>query len=463
MVACLALDFILMLSQLFTISRTTFLESVRQPIYLLLIAIAAGAICFTTSSTGYAMSQSEVGEVSGDNKLLLDVCLATVFLCGVLLAAFIATSAVSREIENKTVLTVVSKPVPRFVLILGKYVGVAAAMTVASLEMIVFLLLAMRHGVMSTTAHEIDMPVLTFGLSAIGIALTVGVWGNFFYGWHFAQTTALLTLPLVVLAYVLVLLISPKWEVQSLAHDFKPQTLLACYCVLLGLLGLTSIAIAASCRLGQVMTIVICCGFFVMGLMSSHLIGRHAYANEPIARLSKAEPERERFASFSNSGDTYILTLRAGPRTELTPGEPIWYGSAPNGSILSHDNFTPYTGPLDSDRMVLNDTPPALIVTDYNKQTLRLTIRNIGGKGVQVESPPKGDDFLFDRPTKVNSVAFAVWGVIPNLQSFWLLDAVAQNQPIPLWHVTLLTLYAAALVAAFLSIAILLFQNRDVG
>ena len=39
---------------------------------------------------------------------------------------FVATAVLSREIENKTVLTVVSKPIGRTTVIFGKYIGVAA-------------------------------------------------------------------------------------------------------------------------------------------------------------------------------------------------------------------------------------------------------------------------------------------------------------------------------------------------
>jgi ABC-type transport system involved in multi-copper enzyme maturation permease subunit len=108
-----------MLSQLLTIARNTFVESVRQPIYFVLIAIAGLCLVLTTWSAGFSMGMSESGEVSGDNKLLLDVGMATVFVVGVLLAAFLATAVISREIENKTVLTVVSKPVSRVTLVLG--------------------------------------------------------------------------------------------------------------------------------------------------------------------------------------------------------------------------------------------------------------------------------------------------------------------------------------------------------
>src|SRR5690242_17231027 len=116
-----------MLQKTTTIARNTFVEAVRQPIFFVMIVICGVLQLFNTWSTGFSMGYSDSAEVSGDNKLLLDIGLATVLVCGMLLAAFVATAVVSREIENKTVLTVVSKPIGRPTVVLGKYLGVAAS------------------------------------------------------------------------------------------------------------------------------------------------------------------------------------------------------------------------------------------------------------------------------------------------------------------------------------------------
>lgn len=452
-----------MLSQILTISRVTFIEALRQPIYFILIMIAGGAIFLTTWSTGYSMGMTEVGEVSGDNKLLLDVSLATVFLCGTLLGAFTATSAVSREIENKTVLTVVSKPVPRSVLILGKYLGVAGAIIVAVLQMILFVWLAIRHGVLSTASQELDMPVIIFAFGALAISLIVSIWGNIFYGWHFTQTAALLLLPLMILAFGLVMLIGPKWDIIPWFRDFKPQSAIACVSVLAALLVMAALAVAASTRLGQVMTIVVCFGMMLLGLMSSYLVGQYAYDNRPIARIKSAAPERDRFQAFDASGDEYLVTLRAGATRKIEVGQALYYGPMPNGSALSHPNFALRSGPLDPDKILRTGSPPAIVVSAWAPTDLKLTLQNIGGQGVPVSRPPQQDDYIFDRATQVNIAAVAAWGIIPNLQFFWLLDAVTQNQLVPLSHMALLLAYAVTQVVLFLALAILLFQKRDVG
>ena len=55
-----------------------------------------------------------------DQRMMIDLGLSTILLCGTLLAAFIATNVLNREIQNRTVLTVISKPVSRPVFVLGK-------------------------------------------------------------------------------------------------------------------------------------------------------------------------------------------------------------------------------------------------------------------------------------------------------------------------------------------------------
>ncbi|MDX1681939.1 MAG: ABC transporter permease subunit, partial [Phycisphaeraceae bacterium] len=133
-----------MLGQLFTISRNTFKESIRQPIFVVLIFVAGLLLVLNPSLAAYTMED--------DDRLLVDLGLSTLFLIGLLLAAFTATNVLTVELENRTVLTVVSKPVPRPVFMLGKFLGVAAAILIAFWTLSTIFLLTVRHGVMTTNA-----------------------------------------------------------------------------------------------------------------------------------------------------------------------------------------------------------------------------------------------------------------------------------------------------------------------
>lgn len=502
-----------MIAALLPIARNAFVESVRQPVYLVILLIAALLQLINTWITGFTMGYRNVpGEVTGDDKLLFDVSLATVFICGMVLAAFISTATISREIENKTILTVVSKPIGRTTVILGKFAGVSAAMGVAIAIMVAFLLLAIRHGVLTTAADRIDGPVILFGVGGLFLALTLASIGNFLYGWSFPQTAVLLMLPLAWVGYLMVLLLSKKWVWQPITTNAKPEIMLACLCLAMALLVMTAVAVAASTRLGQVMTILICLGVFLGGLLSNFVIGRHVYGNQRVGQISVALPvasaglydfhtdltipmaaERagvtpevfesegmllENYLSprellrlpavddavwrevmLREPGATYQIELLGPPRTPIKAGDPFYYGASPNGVGLAVRTFAP--PPPEQSLSGQPAETPGLIVTEVND--LVLTVKQVGRRAVPVDRPPLARDSVFSGPTTVNPVALAAWGMLPNMQSFWLVDAITQAQPIPLSHVVRVLLYGVFQVSVFLSLAVMLFQGRDVG
>jgi hypothetical protein len=451
-----------MISQVLGIARNTLVESLRQPIFFVLIVASGLLQVLNTALASYSMGYTDTSEVSKDDKLLLDIGMGTVFVIGTLLAAFQATAVISREITAKTVLTVVAKPVERPTLVLGKYLGISGAILMAVIIMITFLLLGIRHEVMSTAADEFDQPVLTFALSAVGFSVALAAWGNFFYGWSFPQVSVTAMLPLVPASYVLTLLFSKEWEIQSLSTDFKPAVFTACCGLGLAIMVLTAIATAASTRLGQVMTIVVCAGVFLLGLLSNYLLGRAAFQNSWTAIVESAQPEADRYRDFDTSRARYALELLSFPEDTLRPGMSVWYGADPTGFSLAVPRFRPFEGDATDPRTIgAEGTPAAVIVAEA--EGTALVIQQAGGGAVPVARPPREGDYIFLQPTTVNPVALAAWGVVPNMQYFWLLDAVTQNRIIPASHLVLVGIYGLLQIGAFLSLAVMLFQRRDVG
>lgn len=434
--------------QLLAIARNTLVESLRQPVFLLLILLCGALQVLTTWSTGFSMGYEDSSEVSGDNKLLLDIGLSSIFLFTTLMAAFVASAVISREIENKTVLTIVSKPVARPTVIVGKFLGVSGAILIAAVTMLCFLLLSIRHGVMTTAADEIDQPVLVFSLGLGFLALAMAAWCNFYYSWNFPQTAVTFLAPAMVLAYVLVLLVSKKWEFQPIGKDFKPQIMMGCAATIFATMVLTAVATAASARLGQVMTIVICMGVLVGSLLTNYFIGRHAFRNEVAARIVQATPVDPARTTFRQEGDRFSITLDIPPKAGAQPGAALFYGPNPNGFDLAVPR------PVGDQ--------PAVVIEDASSQTT-LMIRNQAADPTTIARAPRDGDLIFLTPTKVNAAAVGLWALLPNLQHFWLLDAISQNQRIPVSHVGLLALYSLFQVTAILSLAVVLFQRRDVG
>ncbi|MFG0306934.1 MAG: ABC transporter permease [Phycisphaerales bacterium JB040] len=458
-----------MIAPVTTIARNTLIEAIRQPVFLILVLVAGLLQVLNTWITGFSMGYRRVpGEVTGDDKLLLDIGLSTVFVCGTLLAAFIATAAVSREIDNKTILTVVSKPVGRTTVVIGKYLGIAGALSIAIFLMLVGLLLAIRHGVLSTAADDPDQPVIVFTCLAVFGSILLAAINNFMYGWQFSQTTVFLLVPAVSLAYLGVLLVNEDWEMQPPGTDLKPQIMLACAGIAIALLMLAAVATAASTRLGQVMTIVVCAGVFVLGLLSNHFIGRYAYVNTPVGEITGSQPDSQLNPRFDRMGAVYHVAIKREATAELNVGDVLYYGPSPNGVGIS----TPPVSPaFDAAELNLDDTrfpagtPSAIVITQFPEETdgLGLTLKNVGNPPVPVLAPPMAGDFIFVTPTRTNPLAQVAWGVIPNMHVFWMIDAVTQARPIPPSHLGLVALYGLTQIVAMLAVAVMLFQTRDVG
>lgn len=258
-----------MFQQLATIAHNTFTEAIRQPIFVVMILLGSLAMVINPQLAAYTMED--------DNKLLIDMGLSTIFLVSLLLAAFTATGVFSNEIENKTVLTVISKPVSRPLFVIGKYLGVVAAIAVAFFLLSLVLALTIRHRVMSTASDHFDMPVILLGFGGALVALIIATAGNYLYRRVFTSTFTMCLLITQTLAFALVLVIDKGWNLQPPLTDFAAndgemtQVLVGLGLVFQAVLVLAGVAIAASTRLGQVMTLLICVGVFLLGLVSNSL------------------------------------------------------------------------------------------------------------------------------------------------------------------------------------------------
>ncbi|MEM7621629.1 MAG: ABC transporter permease [Planctomycetota bacterium] len=458
-----------MIQPTLTIAKNTLVEGLRQPVFFVILLASAIFQYLNTAITGYSMGMTMVpGEVTGDTKLLFDIGLATVFVLGVVLAAFVSTAAVSREIDNKTVLTIVSKPIGRASVVIGKFLGVGVCMLMAAVIMVLHLLYAIHHGVMSTAADDPHMPVIVLGVGSFFLSMTIAGFGNFWYGWSFSQTFVLLLLPLSIVAYIVMLPFDEHWGMADLKEVIRPQVVLACVGVVMAMLVIAGIATAASTRLGQVMTMVVCVGVFALGLLSNHFVGRYAFGNTRLAVIESAEPVNEfRDAGFLSPGQAYRVVLEEPPRENVRVGDPFFYGPSPNGLALVTPAFEPPAidgaNAIDlSDRNFAQGTESGIAIAEVVSDT-EFIIRHFGVRPLPIERAPQRNDHFFRAPTEVNVLAFAAWTVIPNLHHYWLVDAVTQANSIPLGHVLMVAVYASFHIGACLCLAVLLFQDRDVG
>jgi ABC-type transport system involved in multi-copper enzyme maturation permease subunit len=117
------------------IAVNTLTESVRQKVYLILILFALVLI-----SSASFFSQFGFGEMGGQEsleqlKFIKDFCLGAISVFGMLIAIVGTAQLIPNELENRTIYTILSKPVRRVEFLLGKYAGSALLMLVSVVMM----------------------------------------------------------------------------------------------------------------------------------------------------------------------------------------------------------------------------------------------------------------------------------------------------------------------------------------
>jgi ABC-type transport system involved in multi-copper enzyme maturation permease subunit len=113
------------------ILRYTFLETVVQPIYALLLTLGAAILIIFGLLPFFTLGE--------DTKMFKSVALDVILLLVLLATLFATSKSIYEEIEDRTMLTLMSKPVRRSEVMIGKYLGIimAAALGVAILGVIV--------------------------------------------------------------------------------------------------------------------------------------------------------------------------------------------------------------------------------------------------------------------------------------------------------------------------------------
>jgi ABC-type transport system involved in multi-copper enzyme maturation permease subunit len=116
--------------------------------------------------------------VGTDEKIFLDFGLGSIDILGAIVAIFVGTTLINKEIEKKTVLVLIPKPISSSEFIIGKHLGLTAVLTVMVTVMTAIYLLMLSLANISYPLNSILISLffLLIQLSLIiAIALTFGV------------------------------------------------------------------------------------------------------------------------------------------------------------------------------------------------------------------------------------------------------------------------------------------------
>jgi hypothetical protein len=134
--------------------------------------------------------------VGADGKIFLDFGLAATSLLGAIVAIFVGTGLINKEIEKKTVLVLIPKPISRTEFIVGKHLGLSAVLA-AMIAIMTVIYLAMLYWakipfslssiLLSQAFLFLELAVLTavsilFGVFTSSILATLFSFGIYFMG-----------------------------------------------------------------------------------------------------------------------------------------------------------------------------------------------------------------------------------------------------------------------------------------
>jgi len=192
------------------------------------------------------------------------------------IAIFSASGAVADEIENKTILTVVTKPVARPIFIFSKFLGVFSAVVLAHFICTIAVLMMIRHGVMESASDTHDWTVIAAAIVIVVGSLVLSAFLNYAYDWRFSSTAIIIGGILSALGMVFLFFIDRNWQFYPANNGINALDVYASGLLMLAAMILVAIAIAFSCRFNVVVTLCACIGIFMLGLISDYAFGRIA-------------------------------------------------------------------------------------------------------------------------------------------------------------------------------------------
>ncbi len=199
------------------IAFNTFKEAIRDRILYNLLIFA-----FVLIGGSTLLATLTVGEQA---KIIMDIGLASINLFGVLIAIFLGIGLVSKEIEKRTIYTVLSKPIGRTQFLLGKYAGLLLTLLVNSAVMTVglYLVLMLNRARWGESIWNVE-PRLMLAVFLIYLELTLLTASALLFSTFTTSTlAAIFSLSVYVIGQISgdLVTISEKMEGNLLSHFLK--------------------------------------------------------------------------------------------------------------------------------------------------------------------------------------------------------------------------------------------------
>jgi Cu-processing system permease protein len=171
------------------LATNTFLEAVRDRVLHSILFFAIGGVILSLVLKDVTIGDQE--------KVVRSVAQGGIDLFASIIAIFLGISLVWKELDKKTIYTILSKPIPRWMFILGKYTGLMMTVIVE------VLLLSLVYTILMSFQQTFPPFVffVSVGLLVVELALLTA-WATFFSAYSAPTTAAAFTLAVFVIGHL---------------------------------------------------------------------------------------------------------------------------------------------------------------------------------------------------------------------------------------------------------------------
>jgi len=230
--------------RMIAVAVNTFREAVRDRVLNGMLGIALAVLFFSLALAELSLDQQR--------RIVLDIGLASISLFSVVMAIFLGSSLLYKEIERKTLYVILPKPIRRHEFLLGKYFGIALT---------VFVFVAIMGAVqlwVTTFQTRAQLQLLFSAIVLLPVLLGVLMWK--------ARDRTAVLVPWAAVALAVVALIAWRGEIAV------GPILLALLLVMGEVLVLTAVALVFSAFSTPFLTALFTAGVWVVGRSADLMI-----------------------------------------------------------------------------------------------------------------------------------------------------------------------------------------------
>jgi Cu-processing system permease protein len=278
--------------RILAVAVNTFREAVRDRVLNGVLGIALAILVFSLALAEVSLDQQR--------RIVLDIGLASISIFSVVMAVFLGSSLLYKEIERKTLYVILPKPIRRHEFLLGKYFGIV---------MTVFVFVAVMGAV------QLCVTTLQVGGPSLGLlAAFVGLPGMLGLAMYWARDRTAVLVPWSALALAVTSLVAARGGVEL-------GPILAALLLTMGeVLVLSAVALVFSAFSTPFLTALFTTGVWVVGRSADlmiHMKGKvlPAVVRDLLTKVVHVWPNFNLFVPGRHTLEVQLGAAGAGPAT----------------------------------------------------------------------------------------------------------------------------------------------------